>query len=193
MEKLLQDAKKQLAEIEAQGISMNNLEPISKLVAIVKDLGKVEKMEREKKEMEYGNYRVRDGYGADYRDGGYRDGEYRANYRDGYGGEYRDIYVDMYRDESRGDYGRRGVPGSGRRYRGSERMQNHMDRIMDGAEMYEAGRDRYRHGGDEHRMKEGLEKLMYALCVFIESTMEFAESPEEKEIIRKHVEKLKKL
>ena len=185
MEKLLQDAKKQLAEIEAQGISMNNLEPISKLVGIVKDLAKIEKMEGEKEMGEYGNYRARDGYGENYRDGGYRDG---------YGGEYRDIYVDMYRDERKDGYGRAPMPMMrGRRYRGSDRMQHHMDRIMDGAEMYEAGRDRYRHGGDEHRMHEGLDKLMYALCVFIESTMEFAESPEEKEIIRKHIHKIKGL
>ena len=182
MEKLLQDAKKQLTEIEAQGISMNNLEPVSKLVGIVKNLTKIEKLEGEK-EMRDWNYRPREGRG-----------DYGTGYRDNYGGEYRDIYVDYYRDENPDHYGRRGMPMmTGRRYRGSDRMQHHMDRIMDGAEMYEAGKDRYRHGGDENRMHEGLDKLMYALCVFIESTMEFAESPEEKEIIRKHIHKIKGL
>ena len=39
----------------------------------------------------------------------------------------------------------------------------------------------------------GLEKLMYALCMFVESTMEFAESPREKEIIRKHIDKLRSM
>lgn len=48
-------------------------------------------------------------------------------------------------------------------------------------------------GGDSERMYDGLEKLMYAICMFIESTMDFAESPEEKEIIRKHIQKLKNI
>lgn len=38
-----------------------------------------------------------------------------------------------------------------------------------------------------------LKKMMYAVCMFVESAMDFAESPEEKEIIRKHVQKLKNL
>lgn len=99
-----------------------------------------------------------------------------------------------YDDDS---YGRRGVPGSGRgrggRYRGDDRWNEHLDRIMDGADMYQYGRSRYRDGGDSERMYDGLEKLMYAICMFIESTMDFAESPEEKEIIRKHIQKLKNI
>ena len=40
-------------------------------------------------------------------------------------------------------------------------------------------------------MKEGLEKLMYGICMFVETVMDFAETPEEKEIIRKHIQKMK--
>ena len=73
------------------------------------------------------------------------------------------------------------------------RMRDHLNRIYEGAEMYEYGRDRYQHGGNEERIYDGLEKLMYALCMFVESTMEFAETPQEKEIIRKHIQKLQKM
>lgn len=83
--------------------------------------------------------------------------------------------------------------GRGGRYRGDDRWNEHLDRIMDGADMYQYGRSRYRDGGDSERMYDGLEKLMYAICMFIESTMDFAESPEEKEIIRKHIQKLKNI
>ena len=48
-------------------------------------------------------------------------------------------------------------------------------------------------GGTQERMNEGLEKLMYATCVFIESMMDFAETPEEKEIIRRHIHKIKNM
>ena len=43
------------------------------------------------------------------------------------------------------------------------------------------------HSGDESRVIEGLEKLMYAMCMFVESAMDFAETPQEKEVIRKHI------
>lgn len=32
--------------------------------------------------------------------------------------------------------------------------------------------------------------IMYAVCMFIESAMDFAETPEEKDIIRRHVQKM---
>ena len=64
---------------------------------------------------EYSRYR--DGYRR-YNDGGYREGGYRdGGYRDGYE-----------------DYGRRGVPGSGRGRYNTTRMRDHMERMMDGME-----------------------------------------------------------
>lgn len=92
-----------------------------------------------------------------------------------------------------GGWGRGGY-GEGRgSYRGDERMSQHLDRIMEGADAYQYGRDRYRDSGSQERMKEGLEKLMYAVCVFVESMADFAETPEEKEIIRKHIQKIKSM
>ena len=168
MQKLLENAKKELKQIEEVGLNSGNLDNAYKLADIAKNICKLESIEG-------GDKRMRGGYMDDYRDGrgGYRDGGY-SNYDD--------------------NYGRRGVPGSGRgRYRGDDRWNEHLDRIMDGADMYQYGRNRYRDGGDNERMYDGLEKLMYAICMFIESTMDFAETPEEKEIIRKDIQKIKSI
>ena len=98
--------------------------------------------------------------------------------------DYRYMTDRPYDDYS---YGRRGG------YRGNDRFREHLNRVIDGADMYEYGRERYMEGGSEERIYDGLEKLMYAVCTFVESTMDFAESAEEKEIIRKHIQKLKNI
>lgn len=174
MEKLQEMIKKELTEIENKGINANNLEVINKLASIYKDLGEIKQMEEGGQKMQdYGRYR--DGYEAR----GYRDG-YRAYNEDGYRdyGNYE-------------EYGRRGVPGSGRgRY---SRMRDHMERMMDGMDQYEYGKERYMAGGDDGRVMEGLEKLMYAICMFVESAMDFADTPQEKEAIRKHIQKISRI
>lgn len=105
-------------------------------------------------------------------------GRYRENYRDrGYGarGSYRD---GGYND----DYGRR-----------YSRMRDYMDRMVDGMDQYEYSKERYMNSGDDSRVMEGLEKLMYAMCMFVESAIDFAETPQEKELIRKHIHKISQL
>ena len=193
MDKLFENVKKELKQIETNGLSSSNLETAYKLTCIGKNIKEIEEKEGEEKMKERymdGGYNAR----GNYRDGGYNDG-YNArggNYReynDGYnarGGNYS-AYIE-------GEYGRRGVPGSGRgRYRGpeGERFSRHMDHIEDGVDMYMYGRERYFDSGDTNRMKEGLEKFMYGICMFVETAMDFAETPEEKEIIRKHIQKMK--
>lgn len=183
MDKLIHIVKEELKNVEQQGLNPSNLETTYKLVDIAKDLYEIK--EKEKEQEEGGNMR-------DYQDGGY------SNYnRGGRGNGYnaysgRGSYIGEY-DEY--NYGRRGVPGSGRGgYRGNDsRMKEHLERIMDGAEMYDYGRERYMHGDSEQKIHEGLEKMMYAICMFIESTMDFAETPQEKEIVRKHIQKLKSM
>lgn len=169
MDKLIENAKKELAQIEEKGFNKENLDLTERFLDIIKDAQIVKAMEEGGKDMRY--------YPDDYRNG--------YGMREDYGkGPYYDY----------DGYGRRGVPGSGRggRYSNhSERIRDHLGRINECAEMYDYGKDRYMHGGDEERMYEGLDKLMRAICMFVESTMEFAESPEEKEIIRKHVQKMK--
>lgn len=186
MENLKEMLKKELTELESKPLNMQNLELIGKLADVYKDLGEIKKMEEGGgQQMDYGayregdNYAYRDGYNdgyregnrymrSDYRDGGYRDGGYREG-----GGS--------------GDYAYR-EGGYGRRY--NNRMRENMGRMMDGMDEYEYGRDRYMHGGDQSRVMEGLDKLMHAMCMFVESALDFAETPQEKEIIRKHISKI---
>ncbi len=178
MEKLCELIDKEIRDIEKDGFNMSNIEAASKFVEMKKNIQEIKKGEGEQMRR-YRDYN-------DYRDGGYRD-------------SYRSMDYRRYSDDD-DDYGRRGVPGSGRyrdggyshhmmdRERG--RFDDNLDRLADCVDMYEYARGRYREGGSEERMEEGLEKLMYSLCMFVESAMNFADSPKEKEIIRKHVQKL---
>lgn len=118
--------------------------------------------------------------------GRYREGRGEYGYREGYGENYRDGY------EARRGY-REGGYNEGGYGRRNNRMRENMNRMMDGMDQYEYGRERYAHGGDESRIMEGLEKMMYAMCMFVESAMDFAETPQEKEIIRKHVQKISRI
>lgn len=161
MDKLIQMVKRELVEIENKGVNASNLELIDKLAGIYKDLTTIKAME-------------------EYDQGGEDMYEY-SRYRDGYRGRNDGYYE---------EYGRRGVPGSGRGRYNTSRMRDHMERMMDGMEQYEYGKERYMDSGDETRVTEGLEKLMYAMCMFVESAMDFAETPQEKEIIRKHIKKI---
>ena len=174
MDKLIEMLKKEMKNIEDKGvINTSNLEVIGKLAGITKDLQELKQMDEKGDKKHEGGQQMQD-YGRYpmYRDGGYNNGGYNDDYNEG--------------------YSRRGVPGSGRgRY--NNPMRDHMNRMMDGMDQYEYGKDRYMHSGDETRVYEGLEKLMYALCMFVESTMDFAETPQEKEIIRKHLQKMSRI
>lgn len=166
LDKLVNSIEKELKEIGEQGLNASNLEMAKKLVDMYKDLQEVEQKE--------GSYGMRD-YG---RDGGY------SNRGGGYQGRGR-YYVEGDYD-NRGGYNNRG----GSNYNGYNRMKEHLDRINDGIEMYDYGRERYQHGDSEERVFEGLEKLMYAVCMFVESAMDFAETPQEKDIIRRHIQRI---
>lgn len=176
LEKLHENIKKELKEIGEKGLTNANLDSAFKLIDMLKD---IKEIESETQDMhQKGSYGGMDGYGnrdysgRGYDVRGYNEGSYNAR---GY-------------NEKNYEYMNRGSRG----YNGNDpRMRDHLDRISEGAEMYEYGRDRYQHGGSSERMQDGLEKLMYALCMFIESTMEFAQSPQEKDIIRKHIQKLR--
>lgn len=166
MDKLLDNVKKELKQIEEQGLNLNNLQQAAHLTQMYHHLSEEEREGQEGKMMYMDNY-GRSGRGrVDYMYDSDRDRGYGRMYNDG--------------------YGRRG-------YRGNDTFREHLNRVIDGAEMYQTGRERYMEGGSEQRIYDGLEKLMYAVCTFVESTMDFAETPEEKEIIRKHIQKIKTL
>lgn len=187
MDKLIKLIEKELKEVGENGLTSANLETTSKLVDMYKDL----------KETEGGSYGMpyrEGGYSMPYGEGGYREEGYReggGGYSEGSGGGYsaRGGYSNggNYNRQYSGNYG-------ARRYNGyDQRMRDHINRISEGAEMYEYGRERYQHGGSDDRLTDGLEKMMYAICMFVESTMEFAETPQEKEIIRKHLQKIRNM
>lgn len=177
MNKLLQNIESELTKIGEQGITSANLEVLAKLTDAYKDLKETESSK----------------YGAYNASGNYEN--YRMPYRDDYnerGYNARHYSEDGYNAGGYNEYGRQYM--NSREYNGRDnRIREHMNRIMDGAEQYEYGRERYQHGGSHERVMDGLEKLMYAVCMFVESTMEFAQSPQEKEVIRKHLHKMKNL
>ena len=74
-----------------------------------------------------------------------------------------------------------------------ERLYERLDRIAEAMDDYMFGRDRYHDSGSQDRMEEGLEKVMYGICTLVESIIDFAETPEEKEIVRKHIDKIRSI
>lgn len=166
MRPLYDNINKEIDCIEQQGVSNANIDNLFKLVDIAKDLIELdEKTNPEKEDMRYmRSYDVEPRYrGRDYWDD-------RDYYRSG-----------------RRMYGR-----DGERYGHlDERFYERLDRITEALEDYMYGKNRYHDSGGVERMKEGLDKLMYGVCTLVETLMDFAETPEEKEIVRKHVDKMR--
>ena len=165
MEKLYQDICKEIDCIEEQGLSASNIDLLFKLVDIKKDI-----LELEEKEGKEEDYMIYNRY-YDERD---------MSYSRGYRG--RDMYRDSYRRGGNGIYGHF-----------DERFYERLDRIAEAMDDYMHGRDRYHDNGSQDRMEEGLEKVMYGICTLVESIVDFAETPEEKEIVRKHIDKIKNI
>lgn len=108
--------------------------------------------------------------------------------------EYGDEY--SYGREEYGNYGRRGVPGSGRgrrrrysergggsNYRGDESMEN-----MYGAyQEYSEGRERY---GNHPATLKSLDYMLKSVVEFIEMLKEEAESQEEVQLIQKYTREI---
>ena len=86
------------------------------------------------------------------------------------------------------DYGRRGVDS---RYRG----ESYMDSMNGSYRNYEAARYEYNngnYGAKEDGLKE-LDYMMHAAMKFIKMIKEEATSPEEQEIVRKHIMKISEM
>ena len=86
------------------------------------------------------------------------------------------------------EYGRRGVDA---RYRG----ESYMDSMRGSYRNYEEARNEYNrgnYGAKEDGLKE-LEYMMHAAMKFIKMVKEEASSPEEQEIVRKHIMKISEM
>lgn len=76
-----------------------------------------------------------------------------------------------------------------------ERVERYFGKIKDGIDDYSEGRDRYRDGDGQNReqMIKGIDMAMSALVSFVETLYDHTETPREKDVIKEHIEKLKKL
>lgn len=72
-----------------------------------------------------------------------------------------------------------------------ERTERYFVRMRDGMADYNEGRNRYRDGDSNTRMIDGIEMTMGAIVNFVESLMDIAETSQEKEIVRRYVNKIK--
>ena len=103
-----------------------------------------------------------------------------------YNGNYNGVYENgrMLRGRYMGEYGRRGVPGTGRgRYRG----YGYLDDMAESYNNYNEYSGEY---GAEREGTKALEHMLKSVHQFIKMLKEEAGSPEEQEIIQEYVEKL---
>lgn len=183
MDKLIEKIENELKVFEEQGITSSNLATIGALADAYKDLVEAKEKKNETERGEYGMRYPREGsrnvYMPIYRERG------NYEYNDGGRGNYN------YMDGGYNGY----MEGRGGNYRHSpmEHLFDKMNRLFDHMEYYVDGKDRYHAGAHSGHMTEGLEKTMYAVCTLVESLMDSAETADEKEIIRKHIEKIKNI
>lgn len=147
-----------------EGIEMNNLDALGKLVDIHKDISNEEYWNKKKEAMNM-NYRMHD---YDYN----RD-------RERYGRRMRD---------SRGRYMRRGVDA---KYRGEETiddMYRGYREYSDGREEYNRGN----YGAKSNTMKS-LDYMMQSVVDFIEMLQDDASSQEEVELIQKYTRQISEM
>ena len=85
------------------------------------------------------------------------------------------------------DYGRRGVPGTGRRYRGEDRIDEIREHYLDYNDAYEdMNRGNY---GAENDMLRSIDGIMENLCEIVDELADEG-NPEVMRIIKKHVKKI---
>ena len=169
MKELKNKVKKELDTIAEKGLTSSNLETTNKLVDIYKDIVEIcEKEEGGENTM----YDARGGRGS-YRDSYSRYDDYDAR------GRSRDS-MGRYND----NYGH---------YPIDERSERYLRRMREGMENYNEGRSRYRDGDSDERMVQGIEMTMGAIVSFVESLMDIADTSKEKEIVRRYVDKIKKI
>jgi hypothetical protein len=73
------------------------------------------------------------------------------------------------------------------------RINRYFDKIRDGMDTYDYDHERYRKGDNPDRLVEGMEMIMGAICNFVEELSDYAETSQEKEVIRKHLNKMKNI
>lgn len=169
MEELARKVKKELTNIADKGLSSSNLDTTYKLIDIYKDI----------KEACY------------YEEQLNCDSDFGARGRSGRG-RYRGDDEDYDRGSR---YNRSGYNENNydRYYPLDERDERYFTRMREGMYNYRDGRSRYRDGDSKDKMIDGVDMAMGALVNFVEYMLDNVETSHEKEVIRKHIEKLKKM
>lgn len=165
---------KELEQFSEDELNDEDLDILYKLVDIDKDLENIDYWKTKKEVMKMGY-----NYGG-YSDGGYSDGGYSEG---GYSG----------------NYGRRGVPGSGRgrsrgRYRagGYSEGEEMLEDMKESYGAYSESRNAYsrgNYGAGQDSMK-ALEDTMELFTEFTQKMVQEVDSPEAKQIIRKHLKRI---
>lgn len=163
----------ELEQLVKAGIQSTNIDNFGKLVDIHKDIENecYWKNKREVMKMRYNDY-DENRYGAD-----------RMYGPDEYG---RDDY---------GNYGRRGVPGTGRgrRYRGhGSESEEMMERMKEHFGDYEYSKEEFGKGnyGAKGETMKSLEYMLQSAMEFIQRLQEEADSPEEVQLVKKYAKKI---
>lgn len=97
---------------------------------------------------------------------------------------------------SEGRYGRRGVPGTGRgRYRGHDDGEDMLEDMKESYSAYSESRNAYSRGnyGAEQESMEALEDTMRLFTEFTQKMIQEVDSPEAKQIIKKHLRKISQM
>lgn len=101
-----------------------------------------------------------------------------------------------YSEERYGNYGRRGVPGTGRsRYRGRDDGEEMLEDMKESYGAYSESRNEYHRGNynaGEDSM-EALEDTMRLFTEFAHKMIQEVDSPEAKQIIKKHLRKISQM
>ncbi len=97
---------------------------------------------------------------------------------------------------SEGRYGRRGVPGTGRgRYRGHDDGEDMIEDMRESYSAYSESRNAYSRGNYNagQDSMEALEDTMRLFTEFAQKMVQEVDSPEAKQIIRKHLRKISQM
>lgn len=152
---------KELDRFSDAELTGEELEVLSKLVDIDKDLENIDywKVKKEVMKMRYNNYRD-------------------------------------YAEERFGNYGRRGVPGTGRsRYRGNDDGEEIIEDMRESYNAYSESREAYGRGNYNagHDSMEALEDTMRLFTEFTQKMIDEVDTPEAKQIIKKHLRKISQM
>lgn len=163
-DKIKKLVKKELEQFsDTTELNGDELDVLYKLVDIDKDLENIDYWKCKKEVM-----KMRYNNYGEYSEGGYSEG---------------------------GNYGRRGVPGSGRgRYRGYSEGEEMLEDMKESYGAYSESRNygRGNYGAEQESMK-ALEETMQLFTEFAQKMIQEVDSPEAKQIIKKHLRKISQM